>query len=144
MDLAALIIAIVGLVIAVASLTWQAVTWFYEGARVKVEVTYGLVTCGPELSDQMVIVTATNVGRSPVGVTGWGFDLGGGKTMIVREPVPGSTDLPTTLAGGHGAKWFVPLDEVRAGMQRAGVRSAVPIVNLGTGNKAQGKPWSPF
>jgi hypothetical protein len=141
MDVATLAIAVLGLVLAVVSLVWQVVTWTYEGAKVRVTASFGFLTYGPELSDRMVIVEASNVGRSQVELLGWGFDVGGNASLFVPRAVRGSTDLPHTLTAGHTAKFFLPLAALKEGLRQENItRAPRAFVTLGTGGKAYAKP----
>jgi hypothetical protein len=140
LDIVTLIIAILWFALAVATLAWQVVTWLYEGARVKVKHSFAFLTFGPELSEQMLLITAVNVGRSPIEITGWGIDVGGGTSLFVSNPIPGSTPLPTTVDGGHHAKFFMELAEHERAVKRAaGPKPPRPYVSLGTDKKVKGK-----
>src|SRR5437763_8619022 len=102
-----LAVAIAGLVVAVSSLVWQAVSWSYTGARVRVRVSNGITAYGPE-PVVVAIVEANNLGRSAVEITGWGLVLSGGGTFVMPRALPGNTATPSTLAGGHRASVLVP------------------------------------
>lgn len=110
LDITTLVIAVVGLVAAVASLGWQVVSWRLTGPVVRVEIGYGIAVPG---GATIVYVRAINVGRSPAGIEGWGLRLPDGKTMIDLGPEPGSgRPLPFTLNGGHAEEWRMSLDRL--------------------------------
>ena len=130
-----LAVAIAGLVVAVSSLVWQAVSWSYTGARVRVRVSNGITAYGPE-PVVVAIVEANNLGRSAVEITGWGLVLSGGGTFVMPRALPGNTATPSTLAGGHRASVLVPFGY----LARPEVLTEDPIrvrgfVDLGTGKR---------
>src|SRR6266550_3937979 len=85
-DVVTLVFAVLGVVLAVGSLSWQAMTFFLSGARVKADLMLGglgpggaivweVGPGGPELDAEDVAVVAvqvTNSGRTDVDVVGWG------------------------------------------------------------------------
>jgi hypothetical protein len=137
LDLLTLGIAVLGFVVAVASLVWQMVAWRAEGARVRVEVrsAFGVMMTG-ELGDHLLAVEALNVGRAAVELVGWGFDLGGDRSIPDMRPMPMSTPLPHTLAGGHKATFYMPAVPVRATIREQGAAGrARAFVSLGNGKR---------
>jgi hypothetical protein len=82
------------------------------------------------------MVTARNVGRSPVELTRWGFDLGRDITNFTRAPVPTSAPIPSTLAGGHEANFLMELAELEASVARADTgKQPRAFVRLATGKR---------
>ena len=135
----ALVIAIYAALVATASVIAQVVTWRASGARVEVTTNYGFLVSGPRVSDQHVIVTATNKGRASVALTSWGFDLGGDRKLVVLQPLPQSTGLPHTLDGGHEASFFMALDDFENSMREHGHNSARAYVKLGNDKRVLAK-----
>ena len=104
-----LVIAVVGLVLSAIAITVQIVTWRFEGPRVKVEVGFGFPFRGRGTGDLHLTVTARNLGRAPVEINSWGFDLGKELTGVITRSGPGLyAAAPHTLNGGHQAMFLVP------------------------------------
>lgn len=72
MVVAGLVLGIIGTSAGLGALVWHLITWQLSGPVVKVDATQGYLTQGPELSDEITIVTATNSARAPVTVNSWG------------------------------------------------------------------------
>ncbi|MBV9098822.1 MAG: hypothetical protein JO079_12275 [Frankiaceae bacterium] len=129
MGTTALVVALVGLALSVASLTWQAATFFLSGYRVRVELLLGArgmggVATGPVSSAQfldhlasqgmtqpVLAVRAINVGRLPVTVTG--CSVVSNTDVGFYEP-DGITNLPHRLEPGSNETWYVTLAGARA------------------------------
>lgn len=101
-----LVIAVVGLGIAIASLVWQWVSWQFEGPKLKVRVSQGL-WIGDSSGETYWIITAVNVGRSPIELTGWGMELPSKNVIQIIGSSVSPTLLPHSLAGGHQAPFFM-------------------------------------
>jgi hypothetical protein len=104
--LAALITAIVGLLVALGTLAWQIISWRNEGPKVKVTTAWALPTYSGRVGDRHLCVTAVNLGRSPILLTAWGYELPDGKTLV-PPPLPWATQPPHTLEGGHEASFYI-------------------------------------
>jgi hypothetical protein len=67
----ALGVALVGVVLGAASLTWNIVAFLHSGARVKIEANQDMLLIDPVRGTQEPVVTLTvrNVGRMPCQVT---------------------------------------------------------------------------
>lgn len=137
LEIATLVIAVVGLVLGVVSLVWQMVSWTYEGPRIKVQTTRGFRVSGAgATSDAHVVVTARNVGRSAVELTSWGFDLGRDTTTFMPPTVSTPTRLPSTLAGGHEAKFFLAEAQLKEAVARANTgQQPRAFVTIATGKR---------
>lgn len=119
LDIITLVIAVLGLALAIAGFVWQLVTWRYEGAKIRVALSTVFPVHGDQLGDPHHCVTATNVGRSPVSLTNWGFELPDGGSTYMRRPLPISTPLPHTLDGGQQASFHCAYKELRASLHRS-------------------------
>lgn len=128
---ASLVIAIVGLALAAASLSWQAATHVLTGGRVRVKLRVGAMSNGamvtgppeglsPELLADLaaqgyrrpiVAVEVANVGRLPVTVTTWKLTHERG---ISYAPIGESIGkpLPFRLEAGEAETWAVDLQTV--------------------------------
>jgi hypothetical protein len=120
-------IALGALLVALSSLGWQAWTWRRSGAIVRVTANQSLpmysTPAGQQPGDWQVDVTATNKGRGPATVVGWGFRAPGNNNIVMTEPLPWSSPLPFTLeAGGATGSWYISTDEVMATCRRESVR----------------------
>jgi hypothetical protein len=105
-----LAIAGAGLLLGVATFTWQCVSFAWTGARVKVRTAGGVTSYRTDMSATLVtIVEAQNVGRSAVEVTRWGLLLPNDQQFYVTAQIPGNQRTPLTLNGGHSVKWLVPV-----------------------------------
>lgn len=130
-DALTLVIAIVGLVLAAASLAWQAATFLMTGARVKVKLQRGALgpggcVLGPvsggmppeELAQQgyvdpVLAVEVTNVGRLPTTITGWHAVLENG--ILFSNPLdPTNPELPYRLEAQSRAIWYADLRAIQA------------------------------
>jgi len=138
MVVASFVIAIVGLLLGLASLAWQVVSWVREGPRVTVW-TQGvrLTTFGAGTSGPLVAVRARNVGRGDVQVNSWGLEHPDG-TGSMFQPLPEGDHCPMTLIAGHEAVFLAPLDQYQKGYDGHGA-GAMPWVKLATGQTVTGK-----
>jgi hypothetical protein len=140
MAFAALLVALIGVALAGASLTWQVFSWRREGPRVRVTTAFGFPVFGPKLGDQHISVTATNEGRSAVGVQNWGFDLGNGHNAVVMQPLPWSAQLPATLEAGHEMTFFADLRDFEDQLSASGHSGRIrAFVGTATG-RVESKP----
>lgn len=135
MEVTTLVIAIIGAITGVAALAWQVITWRQSGPVVVVTATQAFPTYGPGVGEPHVNVTASNSGRSPVTVKGWGLRFPDGQTMVFPNPVPWSDPLPNRLEPGADASWYVPTVEVARACAQHGVRQQdmTAFVNLADG-----------
>jgi hypothetical protein len=101
MEVTTLIIAIIGAVTGVGSLAWQVVAFTQSGPRVNVTAFQALLIADDAADDWHVTVTATNSGRAPVTVKGWGFRMPNGKTIHMISNLSLSASLPHRLAGTY-------------------------------------------
>jgi hypothetical protein len=130
-DTAALVIAIVGLVLAAFSLGWQAVTFVLSGPRVKVRLKEGLRGLGgviiapPSIypdsgrasleadgyTEHVLAVVVTNSGRSATTVQRWSLNYGNGVVFThqldSRNPV-----LPHRLEPHTTETWYASVAQV--------------------------------
>ncbi len=155
MDTVTLVIAVVGLVLSVASLTWQVSTFLLSGARVRCELRHVGVAPGrtwasvpprnplrlpPELTeqgftDERLAVIARNVGRLPVSVERYALMFGAGINFGSVRPESHEPQLPHRLEPGEQATWMLSLAEARdiVSHARKGPQRAWMTVELGNG-----------
>jgi hypothetical protein len=153
MEVASLILGIIGTIAGVGALAWQVITWRRSGPVVTVEVNQGLPTYDDCVGNPITCVTATNSGRAPVTVTSWGLRLPNGQTMFVQQPFPGSDTLPYRLEQGASGTWSMETVQVAETSRAQGVdyEELRGFVKLGNGKTvyarrkgirlAPGFPW---
>ncbi len=121
MEVAALVLGIVGAVTGVAALAWQVITWTKSGAVVKVTANQAFLASGGP-AEQFLNVTARNTGRSPVTVKGWGLRFPDGRVLVFPNPAPWSSSPSHRLEQGSEGSWYAPTAEVARACAEHGVR----------------------
>lgn len=129
MAAATLIIAVLGLVLSVASLTWQAATFVLSGSRVRAELKHGArnasgVISGPPRSQQLkalaeqgfpeevIGIKVHNVGRLAASIDSVEAALAGGVKISMLVDIVGPS-LPHRLDAQSSASWFLPAAPIR-------------------------------
>jgi hypothetical protein len=144
--LPALIVAIIGLVVAVVgaltgigSLAWQIITRRRGAHNVRLEISTALIAnFDGTVSDWQVCFAPTNIGAAPVEVSGWGLEMPKKRgTLVQTRQVAASATLPHLLGPGTSINLFWPQDHVRlaltthaADLNASDLRA---FVRLGTG-----------
>ncbi len=165
----ALVVAILGLALAIASLTWQAATFVLTGGRVRCELHEGAI--GPHrvfihqpvrrnemvgaareewqrqgLTEGRLFVIARNIGRTAVTVTGYSASSGPTARYGTMRPLTGEPALPYRLEPGAEAMWSLPTEEVRefAAAAQGGMNVRMSV-DLGNGKRVDSRsvPLSP-
>jgi hypothetical protein len=128
MEVATFVIAVLGLLLSVVGLAWQAATYIMSGGRVKVDLKVAasngrsMVTAEPQhltpawmksLAEQgygqpLVAVHVSNVGRMPVTVQRWSIKYTRGVAVTPVDDSIGK-DLPYRLKAGESQTWAVAL-----------------------------------
>lgn len=78
--------------------------------QIRVTVSYGFLTSGPNLSDDMLILSASNAGRHAVSLTSVGFVLPTKQQLVITSE--GSSQLPHHLTEGTSITHWIPVREV--------------------------------
>lgn len=138
-DVLTLIVAILGLVLAVVSLAWQIAQHQLAGPRVRVRLLWGCmgngrVATGPVegtldafrhsgISHPVFVmaVEGRNVGRMPIDVTGFGVELNG----FISYSLAGwqhNPALPHRLEPGSEVTFYVPLEDIQRAVDLSGGR----------------------
>ena len=88
-------------------------------------------------------MTATNVGRSPTLVTGWGFALPDEQQLVLLNQLAMSPQLPLTLEGGHEVSFYAQQPEVAQTLLENGAADKMlrPFVHTASKGKVMGKPF---
>ena len=158
---AAFWLAIVGVVLAVASLTWQFATFRLTGSLVRAELVHGCIGPGGATYGEpgkfnvammaaqgyvmeVVGIEVFNRGRIGVNVTRWAMHSGKESFMPVADQQ--GPDLPHRLEPGVSAQWFMPMDTmhkvVRVNaevLHRPNPARCWATVQLGTGKTVKAK-----
>jgi hypothetical protein len=143
----ALIVAIIGLLLAVASLIWQAYTFSRSGIRVMLKVGTGFAAYeNPrQVGPPLLTTTAINVGRFGTSVTSWGIRFPGGLSLarMPNEDPPWAAPPPgARLEGGEALEFYWPLYELAASIRsdpRLDPNQARVFVNLAIGKTVLSK-----
>lgn len=137
----------VGALAGVAALIWQIVVSRRSAHKVKVtrDQSWWSYPNGT-LSEDLVIITALNVGAGPVTVTHWGVSMETTmENLTVVFPLAGSTPLPHRLEPGANMILAVKAEDLR----RANAEWRVPFrrlrgwVGLATGQKIYARRGMP-
>jgi hypothetical protein len=160
----ALVFAVVGVVLALVSLGWQAATFFLSGPRVKVSFAEGLrgahdgVMIGPPsiyteagrealeadgYTERVVAVTARNVGRMATTASMWAIRFGNG-TLYTLAAHPRNRPVPFRLDAFEEVTWYAPLNDLTALQaqfvdQGDDAALASAVVDLASGAKVEGR-----
>lgn len=130
-------LAIGGFLVSIASVISQAVMWKRTGANVRVTTKFAYLPFESGALVEALCVSATNTGRSPIQINGWGFKLDDERQVVAMQPRRWNQVTPYTLDGGHSQDWTMPFEDMTVeGMPAEwGVRA---FVNLGTGKTVVG------
>lgn len=141
LNVVTLIIATLGLVLAVVSLVWQVVAWSFTGSRIVVQTRYAYGVVERQLQGKYASITARNVGRTAASITGWGLQLPGDESVVSMSPSPMNTPVPVTLEPGHEQSWYLYLPDIQETLRSSGGGNVeVPgFVNVGTGRRVLSK-----
>lgn len=105
-----------------------------SGSVVKVDLR--AVVVGTEPLTDGISVSARNVGRLGVEVTGWGAILPNGKALIQVRPLPGNGPMPHRLEAGSRGSWWMPLSVVQNALKDEAIAESdiAMFVDLATGD----------
>ncbi len=130
MTVTALVLSILGIVLATASLIWNYVQFRLSGPRVRVRILRGAKSTTAVASaagsaseanfemlrdqgftEHLVGVEVSNVGRAPTEVQKCSAEFGGFGFTVMQDP--SNPALPHRLEAHSSATWWVPLDPIR-------------------------------
>lgn len=95
--------------------------------QIKVKLSNGLLTSGPELSPAMLLIEASNPGDRSVILNSAGITLPDGKTVVF--PIPESNVVfPHTLEEGKSCLVWTPMKEFASTLRNEGYKGTVKIV----------------
>lgn len=162
MDIAALIVACFGAVIAVLSLGWQIAAWTLEGRRVRVNLRHGAmgthgfavgnvgrdrkpkdlgsVVAEGFVDREVLGISVTNIGRATVTVTKYSVESVGGPFSFTPIGSQIGPKLPYRLPAGESETWYADMEDVHAlvstsaSIRKEARRPVRMSVELGTGD----------
>jgi hypothetical protein len=79
--------------------------------QIRVTMSYGFLTFGPNLSDQMLILNASNPGQRDLSLTGVGILLPTKQQLAILSE--GSSPLPHHLTQGTSITHWTPVQEMK-------------------------------
>lgn len=132
METATLVIAVIGLALATASLAWQAATFFLTGPRVKVYLREGfrgpggVMIAPPSVytdsgrvtleqqgyTEHVVAIEAINRGRLPTTVRNWALRFGN-RASYTNPTDPRNPTLPYRLEPFTSVTWYAPVEHLQ-------------------------------
>ncbi|MER5652672.1 hypothetical protein ABT076_06550 [Streptomyces sp. NPDC002131] len=112
--MATLVISIAALAVSFTALVWQFITWLRNGPVIRVKAHYAIPVIGGSVSStQYLAVSATNRGRAPATITGWGLLMPGDRTTASESaPLPGVEPLPYRLDPYAEISWCIAADDL--------------------------------
>lgn len=123
-DLANVLVALLAGVIAFIALWFSIRTWRLGGYKVVLSTAYVLAKAPDGASRGVLTITATNIGRSPVGIKNWGVEVDG-KQRLFRNPFFAQ---PQTLEPGHHTPFEFPLSEFTPSLRAVVILSTDEVV----------------
>lgn len=135
-------VAVMALLLSLASLLWQAYTWRAAGAVVRVVVKGAVIGTEPPILASSVGVT--NRGRAAVQVTGVVFEEAvrrPSQQLVIFRPLPWSKPLPFDLPAQSSATWLYRATEVGGLAREHGAERLRAVVRLGNGRSARSKAF---
>jgi hypothetical protein len=107
--------------------TWNAVAKHLENkARIKVKLSLGFETFGPETGPTSILVTALNEGQQAVTLVSAGLRLPGNKTTHQFGP-SGTAKFPHQLQRGQSTYIAVPTRDVAEALKREGFSGTINV-----------------
>ena len=95
--------------------------------QIKVKLSNGFLTSGPEISSAMLLIDASNPGVRSVILNSAGIKLPNGKTVVF--PIPeGNVVFPHTLKEGENCLLWTPMKEFARTLGNEGYSGTIKIV----------------
>jgi hypothetical protein len=164
---ATLAIALLGVVLSVASLAWQFASYILTGPRISVELqlcvtnsddsstmSWSLPNSGPmtvderarDVTREVAIVVARNRGRAAISIASVG--LVAGRTGLLRYDASsaGISEDVVRLEPGHSHKWradvWPVVDELRSAWPEGSILHVKAVAELGNGRHVYSPRWA--
>ncbi|MGH9515393.1 MAG: hypothetical protein ACRD3P_06910 [Terriglobales bacterium] len=112
--------------------------------QINVKISYGCLTFGPTLGEDMIMITAANVGHRPITLDSVGLRLPNGRSLINIQQ-EGSVPLPHPLKEGTSVTHWMPVTGVKESIRRGGTSGKVKLLafyNDAVGVTHKSKPFS--
>jgi hypothetical protein len=100
-----------------------------KSRRVKVRISWGFLTYGPQLSSTMLFITVANPGTRPVTLTSVGLLLPDGKQMFF-PPADANQSLPFDLTEGKSFQAWAPMKGIALELRRIGFSERAKVVGF--------------
>ncbi len=111
-----------------------------KGSPLRITTAFGFLTFGPEISDQMFLITVANAHEKPIQVAGVKVPLRGNRTLFFPH-LGGEKSIPCFIDGGTSLKFWTDLKELQATLRShgyAGTSKIRAVVTDGTGVEYKG------
>lgn len=108
----------------------------------QVNLAFGFLTYGPELSDQMLLFTVGNPSERPTQLTGIRLPMKNGGNMVFPY-LDGEKRLPCMIEPGTSNKFWVKLSDVEASIRGKGYAGSLTVRAVATdglGNDYESNP----
>lgn len=92
----------------------------------QVNLAFGFLTYGPELSDQMLLFTVGNPSERPTQLTGIRLPMKNGGNMVFPF-LDGEKRLPCMIEPGTSSKFWVKLSDVEASIRSKGYAGSLTV-----------------
>lgn len=125
--------AAVGATPGLLALAWNMLSWKRSGPVIEVTAVNELPVFGDSVGEDWFIgVVASNKGRSPITVEGFGFRTPEGGNIVTMRPPAWSDLLPHRLEPGASATFRSPANEIRqvAAERGLALQKLRPFVHL--------------
>lgn len=126
MDYTQILIAIVALWGAALSTYTLTINIRKEKTRVKVDLKFGFLTYGPDLSSQMLFLEAANIGNKEVTMSSCALRLPTKQTLVFLDPQT-NKKLPHKLPPGESLSVWSTESDITERLRSAGFKNAVKI-----------------
>jgi hypothetical protein len=106
-------------------------------SHLRVNMTFGFVSYGPEHSGQMLLFTVTNIGGNPSQIAGVTVRLSGNRNLLFHN-LAGERRIPCFIDPGTSLKFWTDLKEVQLTLSGHGYSGKIrAVVTDGTGVEYQ-------
>ncbi len=135
--------------LSVASLSWQAWSWYHSGPVLRVKTADFWTDAGnPEsqVPDHYVAITITNHGRAAATAQAWGIEDPSGESLTVTKSLPLSDELPARVEPHASASFYVHWGIVYGYSEEVGVpyKNLRPWVQVATGKRLYARRGVPL
>ena len=119
-NISANLVAWYGAVISTFSLFFVYLNFLRDKSAIEVKISQGIPIYGNQLGETIITITAINIGRRPVTLTGAGFELENGRQIVIMEP--SGLSFPCDLLEGKSVQTWVDQDGIFKDVIREGTK----------------------